>query len=89
MSSGLISAGELMRLLNLGFVSHVHPANQGMYCTFVVSLFPMTSSANHCYYIVNQLGQTSHGIPSARTLARVSRFSPTIWTLPTGQFSAL
>ena len=50
MSSGLISAGELMRLLNLGFVSHVHPANQGLYCTFVVSLFPMTPSANHCYF---------------------------------------
>ena len=50
MSSGLISAGELMRLLNLGFVSHVHPANQGLYRTFVVSFFPMTSSTNHCYF---------------------------------------
>ena len=26
-SSGLISGGELIRLLNLGFVSQVHPVN--------------------------------------------------------------
>jgi hypothetical protein len=41
-SSGLIAGGELMSLFNLGFVSHVHLANQGLYRTSVVSSFPMT-----------------------------------------------
>ena len=111
-SSGLIAGGKLMSLLNSGFVSHVHLANQGLYRMSVLSPFPMTilnqpiivlaersvcptlrgsrRTAGLTYRsIINQLGQTYHDIPSARTLARISRCSPTIWFLPTGQPSAL
>jgi len=41
-SSGLISGGELIRLLDLGFVSHVHSVNQGLDRTSVVPFFPLT-----------------------------------------------
>lgn len=37
-SSGPIADGELMSLLNLGFVSHVHLANQGLFRTSVIVL---------------------------------------------------